>query len=103
VWAEEKSSSSRSGKPTRPSSARHRNPRGRVAGLRSGADRRRPRERRPIDTTLGETEPSWPLVDSSFYPDEGELDAVEQDVVTPWTGSSTNIFRARLNRTSVTV
>jgi hypothetical protein len=53
-----------------------------------------------IDTTLGQTQLSWPLVDSSFYPDRRELDAVEQDVIAPWTGPRTRVFHARLNRSS---
>ena len=39
-----------------------------------------------VDTQLGETHPSWPLVDTSFYPDQAALDAVEQDVTSPWAG-----------------
>jgi hypothetical protein len=54
-----------------------------------------------VDTTLGQTQPSWPLVDSSFYPDQGELEAVEQDVAAPWTGPTTGVFNTRLNQRSV--
>jgi hypothetical protein len=43
-----------------------------------------------VDTRLGETHPSWPLVDTSFYPDRAALDAVEQDVTSPWTGPTSN-------------
>ena len=48
-----------------------------------------------VDTLLGEAHPAWPLVDPSFYPDQAALDAVEQDVVSPWTGPAAHIFHAR--------
>jgi hypothetical protein len=48
-----------------------------------------------VDTQIGETHPSWPLVDRSFYPDQAALDAVERDVVAPWTGPTVHGFRAR--------
>ena len=54
-----------------------------------------------IDTRLGQAQPSWPLVDSSFYPDQATLDAVEQDVTAPWTGPRTHVFHVRLNRAGV--
>ena len=48
-----------------------------------------------VDTRAGEAQPAWPLVDRSFYPDQAALDAVEQDVVSPWTGSTAHRFRVR--------
>jgi hypothetical protein len=53
------------------------------------------------DLKVGETRPSWRLADSSFYPDQDELDAVDQDVASPWTGPTTDVFDANLNRRSV--
>jgi hypothetical protein len=47
------------------------------------------------DIQMGEAHPSWPLVDASFYPDPAALDAVEQDVVSPWTGPTVRTFTAR--------
>ena len=46
-----------------------------------------------VDTRLEETQPSWQLVDTSFYPDQVALDAVEQDVTSPWTGPTVISFR----------
>jgi hypothetical protein len=54
-----------------------------------------------IDTQLGQTQPAWPLVDRSFYPDQAELDAVAQDVTDPWTGPTSEVFHARLSGASV--
>ena len=48
-----------------------------------------------VDTRLGETHPSWPLVDSSFYPDQAALDAVAADVVSPWSGPTMRTFHVR--------
>jgi hypothetical protein len=47
-----------------------------------------------VDTQLGEAHPSWPLVDTSFYPDQAALDAVEQDVISPWAGPTALSFHA---------
>lgn len=47
-----------------------------------------------VDTRAGESRPSWPLVDTSFYPNQAALDAVEQDIVNPWLGPTTLDFRA---------
>ena len=52
-----------------------------------------------VDTRLGRTQPSWPLVDKSFYPDQAALDAVEQDVLAPWTGPTTHLVDVRTRRT----
>jgi len=38
---------------------------------------------------------TWGLVDGSFYPDQAALRAVEHDIVTPWTRSSTTRTSAR--------
>jgi hypothetical protein len=48
-----------------------------------------------VDTRLGEAHPAWPLVDPSFYPDQAALDAIEQDIVSPWTGPTEHVFRTR--------
>ena len=48
-----------------------------------------------VDTRLGETHPAWPLVDPSFYPDQAALDAVERDVVSPWSGSTAHVLHVR--------
>ena len=37
-----------------------------------------------VDTRLGDAHPAWPLVDQSFFPDQAALDAIEQDVLSPW-------------------
>ena len=37
----------------------------------------------------------WPIIDRSFYPDGGALQAVEQDVATPWTSDAANVVRRR--------
>jgi hypothetical protein len=47
-----------------------------------------------VDTHAGDAQPSWPLVDTSFYPDRGQLEAVEQDVVAPWIGPTAHTFSA---------
>jgi hypothetical protein len=56
-----------------------------------------------VDTRLGEEHPAWPLVDSSFYPDRAALDAIEQDVVSPWTRPTVHILhlRGRVGRTRI--
>lgn len=48
-----------------------------------------------VDTRVGEAHPSWPLVDTSFYPDQAALDAVEQDVISPWNGPTALSFHVR--------
>jgi hypothetical protein len=48
-----------------------------------------------VDTRLGETGPSWPLVDRSFYPDQAALDAVAQDIASPWTGPTVHSLGVR--------
>lgn len=48
-----------------------------------------------VDTQAGEAHPSWPLVDTSFYPDQAALDAVEQDIVNPWTGPTARTLSVR--------
>jgi len=54
-----------------------------------------------VDTKLGQEQPSWSVVDNSFYPGQAELDAVEQDVAAPWAGPTTYVFRAQPRRGSV--
>ena len=44
---------------------------------------------------LGLPEMAWQVVDPSLYPDQGALDAVAQDVTTPWTANRTSIFQGR--------
>jgi hypothetical protein len=46
-----------------------------------------------VDSQLGVVNPSWPLVDTSFYPDHAAMDAVEQDVVSPWKSPTPHSFR----------
>jgi len=46
------------------------------------------------ETRAGEPE-TWPLLDASFVPDSAALQAVEADVLTPWTGPTTSTIRAR--------
>jgi hypothetical protein len=48
-----------------------------------------------VDTKLGEAHPGWPLVDPSFYPDQAALDAIEQDVVSPWAIPTAHVFHTR--------
>ncbi len=43
----------------------------------------------------GATSFSWPLVDSSFYPNDAALNAAERDVATPWTAPVAQQVRAR--------
>jgi hypothetical protein len=43
----------------------------------------------------GVTTPTWDVVDSSFFPDAGSLQAVDQDVTAPWT---TNTGSRRVGR-----
>jgi hypothetical protein len=45
------------------------------------------------ETRSGAAELLWPIADRSFYPDAGALDAVEEDVVAPWTGPSPTLVR----------
>jgi len=37
----------------------------------------------------------WPIVDWTFYPDAGALQAVEQDVLRPWTAPTSRSLRVR--------
>ena len=48
-----------------------------------------------VDTRLGDAHPAWPLVDPSFYPEHAALDAVEQDIVSPWSGPMEHVLRGR--------
>jgi hypothetical protein len=48
------------------------------------------------DKKSGAVEPLWPIVDRSFYPDEGALRAVEEDVVAPWTADEATVVRRSL-------
>jgi hypothetical protein len=43
----------------------------------------------------GATSFDWQIVDGSFYPTTAALQAVEQDVLEPWTQSAPNVVRAR--------
>jgi hypothetical protein len=45
------------------------------------------------DMRSGAAELLWPVVDRSFYPDAGAFQAVTEDVVAPWTGSSLTVVR----------
>ena len=46
---------------------------------------------------------SWGLVDSSFVPNAAALDAVEQDVLHPWTGPTSIVLRGRFTARSSSV
>jgi hypothetical protein len=48
---------------------------------------------------LGMTESAWEIVDGSLVPDDAALSLLEQDVVTPWIGSTAASFTASLART----
>jgi hypothetical protein len=41
----------------------------------------------------GITTGRWTIIAPSFYPDEAALQAAERDVLEPWTGSTTTVFR----------
>jgi hypothetical protein len=41
---------------------------------------------------------TWPIVDNSFRPDQGALDAVREDVLQPWTGPTMQTIRGRFTR-----
>jgi hypothetical protein len=45
------------------------------------------------DMRSGAVDLLWPIIDRSFYPDAGALQAVEEDVVAPWTADSTSVVR----------
>lgn len=36
---------------------------------------------------------AWPIVEGSFYPDQRELEAIERDVLQPWTKGTTTVRR----------
>jgi hypothetical protein len=46
----------------------------------------------------GVAEPPWEVVSQSLYPDDAALAAVEQDVLSPWTGVTTTTMTARLSK-----
>jgi hypothetical protein len=48
-----------------------------------------------VDIRLGESDPPWPLVDRSFYPDQAALDAVARDLASPWAGPTVQTFGVR--------
>lgn len=48
-----------------------------------------------IESRLGATTFAWPIVDSSFYPDQAALQAVERDVLEPWVQPPATRVRAR--------
>jgi len=41
----------------------------------------------------GITTATWPIIASSFFPDEAALQAAERDVLQPWTAGQTAVFR----------
>jgi hypothetical protein len=47
------------------------------------------------ESKAGATNFIWPIVDWSFYPNAGALQAVEQDVLQPWTTPTTKSLRIR--------
>jgi hypothetical protein len=46
---------------------------------------------------LGVAEMPWLVVDPSLYPDQGALDALAQDVATPWTANHTTTIASRFS------
>jgi hypothetical protein len=46
----------------------------------------------------GVTTFDWPIVDTIFYPDAPALQAVEQDVLQPWTASTVKTVRGRFTK-----
>jgi hypothetical protein len=44
----------------------------------------------------GIPESAWQVVDQSLYPDQGALDALAQDVTSPWTQNTTTTYKAVL-------
>lgn len=51
-----------------------------------------------VETRRGRSLFDWSLVDASFYPDARALALVEEDVLVPWTQSSTSATSARVGR-----
>jgi hypothetical protein len=52
------------------------------------------------DVRAGTVDLLWPIVDRSFYPDAGALQAVEEDVVAPWRWDPANVVRRGFRRTT---
>jgi hypothetical protein len=50
---------------------------------------------------LGRVQSPWRIVDSRYYPDAGALQALERDVLEPWTGNTTVTRRAPTPRAVV--
>jgi hypothetical protein len=50
---------------------------------------------RVLNETRGGAPLNWPILDQSFLPDAAALQAVNDDVVSPWTGPTTTTMRAR--------
>jgi hypothetical protein len=50
------------------------------------------------ETRAGATSFVWPVVDRSFYPDSTALAQIEEDVVHPWTGTTTRTVAGRFRR-----
>jgi hypothetical protein len=51
----------------------------------------------------GITTATWPIISSSFYPNEVALQAAEQDVLQPWTAVSTRLFSRVFGKKSAKV
>jgi hypothetical protein len=47
------------------------------------------------ESKAGATAFTWPIADSTFYPDAAALQAVEQDVLEPWTTPTSRSLRVR--------
>jgi hypothetical protein len=47
------------------------------------------------ESKAGATSFAWPVVDSSFYPDAGALQAIEEDVLQPWTPPAAKVLSGR--------
>jgi hypothetical protein len=48
----------------------------------------------------GITTATWPIISSSFFPDEAGLVAAERDVLEPWTRSTKTVFRRTFSKTA---
>ena len=57
---------------------------------------------RVLNETAVGLPPTWPIVDPSFMPDAGALAAAREDVVNPWTATTTSARRGRFGRSART-
>jgi hypothetical protein len=50
------------------------------------------------EVKAGVSSTEWSIVDTSFYPDQKALEAVEADVVQPWSSRTTSVARLQFSR-----